>query len=147
VKVREDVRLQGKVRIAPSGCWEWQGYIRPNGYGSFYFRGRPTTAHRAAYQIFVGPVGERADLDHLCRNRRCVNPDHLEIVSRRENCRRGIMGQVNAERERAKTCCRNGHAYVEDNVHIAPQGWRRCCICRRENQRRARSARAMRGSR
>lgn len=70
-------------------CWAWQGSIAPNGYGKL----GGSWAHRLSYETFVGPIPEGLDLDHLCRNRGCVNPDHLEPVTRKENLRRGLRGK------------------------------------------------------
>jgi hypothetical protein len=73
-------------------CWEWTGTVKPNGYANFQVPGRrsPANAHRWLWEQLVGPIAKGLDLDHLCRNRKCVNPDHLEPVTRRENLRRGI---------------------------------------------------------
>ncbi len=69
-----------------SGCWLWAGFIHPkNGYGSYRMNGRTCGAHRASYELHVGPIPDGYDLDHLCRVRSCVNPSHLEPVTRREN--------------------------------------------------------------
>ena len=83
------------VRVTrTSGCWLWPGTCGPTGYGVFNFRrdGRSlsTPAHRAVYQALVGSIPDGLELDHLCRNRRCVNPEHVEVVTHRENVRRGI---------------------------------------------------------
>jgi len=87
-------RFWDKVnREGENGCWEWTAYILPNGYGWFGLvtgaNQRNALAHRVAYEFVVGPVPTGLQLDHLCRNRRCVNPDHLEPVTRRENILRG----------------------------------------------------------
>ena len=74
---------------AASGCWNWKGYIAPNGYGKVFWRGRMWVAHRIIYAVLIEEVRLGMDLDHLCRNRRCVNPGHLEPVSRSENAHRG----------------------------------------------------------
>jgi hypothetical protein len=82
-------RLTNGYDVAPNGCWVWRKATDPNGYGRFWFDGRMLGAHRVSYQLLVGPVPEGLDLDHLCRNRRCVNPSHLEPVTRRTNLVRG----------------------------------------------------------
>lgn len=78
-----------KVRRLPSGCWQWTGAIDKTGYGRFTIgRGRSQAAHRFAYELHVGPILPGLDLDHLCRNRWCVNPAHLEPVTRSVNLSR-----------------------------------------------------------
>lgn len=75
-------------------CWEWTGTRQTMGYGSFWVLGQgKRLAHRVAYELLVGPIAEGRELDHRCRNRICVNPDHLEPVSHRENVRRGVAGR------------------------------------------------------
>jgi len=105
-----------------SGCWLWIGHIQKAGYGTFAPAGRTILAHRYAYEILVGPVPLGLDLDHLCRVRRCVNPKHLEPVTRLVNVQRGLIGTA--------TCCRNGHPYTD--VYVTSQGTRICRICRRK---------------
>src|SRR5690349_8969939 len=74
-----------------TGCWDWLGAPRGNGYGGFAWDGRKSiAAHRASWQLLRGPIPSGLTLDHLCRNRRCVNPAHLEPVTMRENILRGI---------------------------------------------------------
>lgn len=80
-------------------CWLWQGHVRPDGYGQ---AGRSELAHRWSYETFVGPIPEGMHLDHVCRVRACVNPAHLEPVTREENLRRG-------RRDRGKPCMYCGH--------------------------------------
>jgi hypothetical protein len=122
-----------RVEVTDSGCWEWQGYLDRDGYGHDGKGG----AHRSAYVAKFGPVPPGMQLDHLCRNRRCVNPDHLEPVTHRENQRRGIHGM--------KTVCKNGHPYDEANTYYRPpaaNGQRDCrkCAVQRTQRYRARKA-------
>jgi hypothetical protein len=83
-------RLLAKVAIPDgSSCWEWQGHVsRTTGYGQAGHNCRVTTVHRLAYEVFVGPIPEGLHIDHLCRNRRCIKPAHLEAVTQAENNRR-----------------------------------------------------------
>ena len=82
-------RFRDKLIESVSGCWLWQGYLDRDGYGTFFFRRLPRRAHRVAYWAFVGDVLEGAVIDHTCLSTHCVNPDHLRVVSRRENILRG----------------------------------------------------------
>ena len=72
----------------PDSCWPWRGQVNRGGYGVARYKRRTTTAHRAIYRILVGPIPDGLELDHLCRNRLCVNPAHLEPVTHLENVRR-----------------------------------------------------------
>lgn len=105
-------------------CWLWTASIHPTGYGQFQL-GR---AHRVAYELRNGPIPDGLTLDHLCRVRNCVNPDHLEPVTRKVNILRG-MG-LSAQRAR-QTHCTRGHPFDEANTHIRPNGTRRCRACDR----------------
>lgn len=89
-------RWWAKVTREPSGCWRWTAAICPiTGYGKFHVgEGRSiANAHRFGYLMLVGPIEDDLTLDHLCRNRWCVNPDHLEQVTRGENVRRGFAAR------------------------------------------------------
>ena len=111
-----------------SKCWEWQGSKYPNGDGQCYMPGMTRYAHKVSYIQCIGEVPEGLDLDHLCRNRLCVNPAHLEPVTRQTNVLRGI-GFI-PEKARA-THCNYGHEYTEINTYRAPNQTRHCKICRR----------------
>lgn len=89
-------RLLAKVRIPPgSSCWEWQGYVMKSGYGQAGHNRRVEGVHRLSYMVFVGPIPEGLHIDHLCRNRRCIKPAHLEPVTQAENNRRcGLARRV-----------------------------------------------------
>ncbi len=106
-------------------CWEWIGAIIPQGYGTIGNR-KTVLAHRFSYELLVGGIPEGLTIDHLCRNRRCVNPEHLEAVTLRDNLFRGenICG-VNSR----KTHCPKGHPYDATNTYHRPDGGRDCKIC------------------
>ena len=121
-----------------SGCWLWMGYTSPAGYGVFAPNAeiRNKQAHRVAYELFRGPIPSGLVIDHLCRMRCCVNPDHLEPVTQRVNSQRGTSGAVAAARMRAKTHCPYGHPYSTENTLIEYGDKRRCRTCRAGEKRR-----------
>lgn len=124
-------RLLDRVSVADSGCWEF-GSLGTDGYGQMWVGSRTDgtrrlrKAHIIAYEIFVGPVPEGRELDHLCRNRACVNPEHLEPVTHQLNVQRGAQGQ----RQAARTHCPQGHPYSEVNTYRDRHGKRYCNACR-----------------
>lgn len=110
-------------------CWLYLGSLTSNGYGKASVAGRTALAHRAAYEALVGPIPPGLQLDHLCRNRACYNPAHLEPVTQRENLRRGRNS--NAE----KTHCPLGHEYSDENTYVCARGKRSCKTCNRARNR------------
>jgi hypothetical protein len=120
-------------------CIIWPGSRYSTGYGRVWRDGRMQSAHRAAYQDAYGPIPEGLVLDHLCRVRLCVNPDHLEPVTHRVNILRGVGASA---RNVVKTHCPRGHAFTTENTYLNPRGFRVCRECHRAADRRYRKERA-----
>lgn len=118
-------------------CWLWTGYIMPNGYGSQTVLGRSVYAHRYAYELAVGPIPKGLEIDHLCRVRRCVNPAHLEPVTRQVNTLRGTSS---AAYYALRTSCELGHPFNEANTRVDAENKRHCRTCVREYARQRRAA-------
>ena len=126
------LRALDKFNINPvTGCWVWTGAIQSNGYGRLWDGKSSRYAHRVIYELFNGPIEEGLDIDHLCRNRSCVNPLHLDPVTRSENLRRGESGENIAAPLRKKTHCPRNHKYDEENTRVY-RGRRHCRACARE---------------
>ena len=130
----EDIKRFIKyLKITETGCWEWQGAIdKKDGYGYFTL-GKLEYAHRSSYKLFKGEIEKGLQIDHLCRNRPCVNPDHLEPVTPKENTMRSPIApaSVNAK----KTQCNRGHEYTSMTMKIIKStGERRCRVCERINK-------------
>lgn len=116
-------RFADKVRVEASGCHVWTGGKTLGGYGNFGYEtahrgGKQDLAHRWIYEHTVGPIPAGYDIDHLCRNRACVNVEHLEPVTRQENIRRAAA---------AKTACPAGHHYTPENTYVRPGTVHRSC--------------------
>ena len=109
-------------------CWNWKGY-KLRGYSQFRVNGRNLQAHRFAYEVFKGKIPESLTIDHLCRNRMCVNPDHLEAVTVKVN---ELRGETIAAKNVKKTHCPKGHPYSGTNS----RGNRVCRICHNEAEQK-----------
>jgi hypothetical protein len=130
-------RFWTKVTLTEQGCWTWTASLFRKGYACFAVplgdgAWKRVRAHRHAYLILVGPVSDGLHLDHLCRNRACVNPAHLEPVSPQVNV---LRGETPAAANAAKTHCVHGHPFDEANTYRNPSGSRSCRACQRQYKR------------
>lgn len=107
-------------------CWEWKSTLN-SGYGMIYFRGKSIGAHRLVYRVLVGPIPKGLELDHLCRNRKCVNPAHLEPVTGKEN---RLRSESPCAKNARKTHCKRGHLLQPPNLTWCSRpGGRQCREC------------------
>jgi hypothetical protein len=129
-----------------TGCWLWGGANDgKSGYGNIRNDdGVLVKAHRVSHELFKGPIPHGHEIDHKCNFPPCVNPGHIEAVTRQENMRRASKigltfgGLANGRRQQAKTHCPYGHEYSQ-TAYITPLGWRRCKVCRAEGMFRAKN--------
>ena len=117
-------RMRDKFKKHRSGCWLWFGARNADGYGQTKWKGKQCGAHRVIKELVSGPLDGMCD--HLCRVRNCVNPEHIELVTPKENSQRGYFAM--------RTHCKNGHEFCEENI-IMRGGTRICIECRRNRDR------------
>lgn len=138
------------AKVQPTGfCWDWTAATNSAGYGLFNIKsaGTKLRAHRISYTLLVGPIAPELEIDHLCRNRRCVNPDHLEPVTGRVNrtrvhkTSRALPPWVTSGKSLTGACIR-GHAYTEENTYTRKNGGYECRTCKAQAKTRARRAAA-----
>ena len=129
-------RFWAKVdKDGPNGCWAWTT-TTSKGYGKFAYPvhgvWKTVRSHRWAYEHLIGPIPDGLQIDHLCRNRACVNPGHMEAVTGRTNVLRG--NTLTAAHSR-KTHCDHGHPFTPENTHRTAEGWRKCRTCQTRRAR------------
>lgn len=124
-----------RVHESDSGCWVWTGSVDKGGYGRTVASPSSTLVHRLFYSVLVGELVKGMHIDHLCRNKRCCNPRHLEQVTSKENDRRKIEAIGGKYRViDGKHLCRRGHEFTEENTRMERAG-RRCLACKRESRK------------
>jgi hypothetical protein len=134
--------IHEQIFLDKNGCWVWVGALTTKGYGTVSHEGRKWAAHRLVYTLIKGEIPAGLQLDHLCRVRHCVNPDHLEPVTGKENIRRSPIHHG------AKTRCKQGHPFTAENtginkIHGVPKR-RFCRTCQRDWNRAAAAKRRAR---
>lgn len=143
-RARAAERIRKHAVPGPDGCVVWIGRLDRYGYGAFRVSQggtcREIGAHRAAWLALRGDIPDGLVIDHLCRNRACVNLDHLELVTGAENTRRSpLVGRAAGDAQSGKTECVNGHPFTEENTHlyVSRDGYahRICIACRRQRAR------------
>lgn len=133
------VRLRKHADTLRDECWHWTGQIARDGYGRLSVDGRKQMAHRLAYEVWVGPIAVGLEIDHLCRVKTCINPAHLEAVTRAENMHR----QPRIAARMAQTHCKRGHEFTASNTRIDSRGCRNCKTCHNERERARKALRRM----
>ncbi len=129
--IRKGQRMEeflAQLERGGEGCWVWRGSKDRAGYGRISHARENALVHRLAYELLVGPIPDGLTLDHLCRNRACYNPEHLEPVTNKENVLRGVSPSAQHAK---KTHCPRGHPYAGDNLYVARRGNRGCRTCQR----------------
>ena len=122
--------FSSRYEVDPNGCWLWRRSIGAGGYGVTYdpAKKKAVKAHRYSYEMVRGPIPAGMTIDHLCRVRACVNPDHLEAVTAKVNILRGVGPSA---RQARQTHCKNGHPLTPENIYPTLPG-RHCRQCRKD---------------
>lgn len=138
---RKDINDRFFEKVSKSdACWVWIGAKR-HGYGAFGVGRKSVPAHRMSLLLAGKSIPDGYDVDHLCRNPECVNPEHLEAVTHRENVQRGLAGEHMKHKQATRTTCKKGHPSTPNNSRWRKDGkWKSCRICERDSQRLRRSS-------
>jgi len=127
-------RLKAKVKRRLDGCWQWHGATirnaRGDRYGTMHYRGKQWLAHRIAYDLWKGPIDPDLQVNHLCENKLCVNPKHLEQIDNWGNALYSMKSvcAINSVKQK----CPAGHDYTDENTYVSPKGYRECRKCKKE---------------
>ncbi len=128
------LRLMRRTQVDDDGCWRWTGGTFGTGYGQIGIgsrtdnSARQVSVHRVVYEHYFGKIPDNLTIDHLCRNKLCVNPHHLEVVTLKENV---LRGEGSPAQNARKTRCVHGHDFTEDNTYITSDHTRQCKSCNR----------------
>jgi hypothetical protein len=128
-------RFANKTGPTAGGCVEWLASKNAQGYGTFWLDGEPRLAHRVAWSWARGEIAGGLEVNHRCRNKGCVNPEHMELLSKPDH------GALSALAASSKNECVRGHAYAPENTYRTPAGRRQCVECKRAAVRRHRAMR------
>ena len=130
----ESERFHSKFIELPNGCHQWQGPLDKDGYGYFFLRRKSRRAHRVAWYMQRGGIPEGMVINHICRNRWCVNPQHMQLLTPRENNLQdsNSIPAINAR----KTHCKNGQEFDKVQTVKSGKSYRVCSICERDKARR-----------
>lgn len=125
-------RITKRIEVDANGCWLWLGTVQPNGYSYTKWRRADgiwanVRVHRLAYEDRNGPIPTGMEIDHLCKVRHCINPDHLRAVTHQEN----LVGRL-PRRPAIRSHCIRGHAFDEANTRLTPTGAQQCRTCARD---------------
>jgi hypothetical protein len=128
---KQEQNFWKRVHKSDTGCWEWTG-CKCHGYGYVGMNGKNHRVHRIAYILTHGGIPDGLVPDHLCKNKACVNPAHLELVTIKENTMRGDGPTAQNAK---KTHCPQGHEYTPENTHLTKDNFRQCKECSRRRAR------------
>jgi len=121
------LRFHNKVKLNDNGCHIWTGYTDDDGYGKFGIKNKIISSHRFSYNLYKGQIPNNMEIHHICNNTSCVNPNHLEVVTHKENL---ILGNSPSSINRDKTHCPKGHKYTKENTYFSNKR-RYCRKCRK----------------
>ena len=128
-------RFLAKISISDSSCWNWTASKNHNGYGQININCKMIRSHRFIFEYYYNVIiNSTLEIDHLCRNTSCVNPEHLEVVTNLENVQRGLTGKINHHNSK-KTHCLNDHEFNKENTYISGKGSRECRVCHKNRER------------